>query len=335
MTPDVSIIIVNWNTCDLLRACLASIDRYGVGVDVETIVVDNASTDGSCAMVERTFPHVRLLRQPRNRGFGVANNIAMRHVRGRYVLLLNSDAELTPGVLRASIDAMDAHDDIGVLGVRVHHPDDTLQLTCFAEPTITNVVLQILGLHRLRRPAWFGRDRMRWWSRDTVRDVDVVTGCYFMVRPDTMRDVGLFDEQFFFYGEETDWCRRIRARGWAVRFMPVGTIIHHGGASADMLDADRGVLLGDGIVRFHRKHAGVASAAIVWGLLFVGNIARATGYGMRGLLPGQSAARSTAGRFARVALRFTRAWPGRARSIEPSWSAADVRGDVGSDRRAA
>ncbi|MCA9296076.1 MAG: glycosyltransferase family 2 protein, partial [Phycisphaerales bacterium] len=256
MMCELSIIIVTWNTRELLRACLASLTRHHGGLSHEIIVVDNASEDGTVEMIRRTFPHVDIIANATNRGFGAANNQAIARARGEFVLLLNSDTEVTSGVLRSAVAAMREQPDVAVLGVRVQHPDGSLQLTCFAEPTLVNIALQVFGLHRLPWPAWFGRDRMRNWARDSIRDVDVVTGCFFMLRPRAMEEVGLFDEQYFFYGEETDWCRRFRAAGWAVRFVPAGTIVHHGGASAAMLDGDRGVLLADGIVRFHHKHAG-------------------------------------------------------------------------------
>jgi hypothetical protein len=334
MPCELSIIIVTWNTRELTRACLASIAQHHGDVSHEIIVVDNASGDGTVEMIRQTFPHVEIIANDTNRGFGAANNQAMQHAGGEYVLLLNSDTEITAGVLRSAVAAMRNHREVAVLGVRVEHPDGSLQLTCFAEPTLLNITLQVLGLHRLPWPAWFGRDRMRHWARDSVRDVDVVTGCFFMIRPRAMEEVGLFDEQFFFYGEETDWCRRFRAAGWAVRFMPAGTIVHHGGASAAMLDGDRGVFLADGIVRFHYKHAGALSAAIAWTLLLIGNALRMAAYAVRGVVPGQTDARETAGRFARVVRGFANAWPVRPRVQEKVWRHVEREG-VSSIRRTA
>ncbi|MEM7227974.1 MAG: glycosyltransferase family 2 protein [Planctomycetota bacterium] len=322
MSTDLTIIIVNWNTCALLDACLTSIERHAADLSLQVIVVDNDSDDDSTSMVRRDHPQVELIENDSNRGFGVANNQAMQRARGELILLLNSDTEVCPGTLRESVRYMRLHRPVGVLGVRAHHPDGSLQLTCFAEPSLLNVALQVLALHRVPWPRFFGRDRMRDWRRDSERDVDVVTGCYFLLRPDVLGDVGLFDEQFFFYGEETDWCRRIRHAGWSTRFAPVGEIIHHGGASAAMLDATRGLLLADGIIRFQRVHHGDLRARATWLLLWLGNAMRAIGYGLRSLLPGQRDARTTSARFARIACSFATAWPSDATPDVPTWTPA-------------
>ncbi len=300
MQPDLTVIIISWNTANLLRACLRSVLTQSNKLSLQVIVVDNASSDGSADMVNRAFPQVALIRNATNVGFAVANNQAMRQARGRYVLLLNSDTVVLGDALQTACDYMDKNPDVGVLGTRVLNTDKTVQLTCFADPSLLNMALLALGLHRLPWPRFLGRDRMRHWRRDCERDVDVVTGCFFMIRPAMMQQVGLFDEQFFFYGEETDWCMRIRSAGWRVRFAPLGEVIHHGGASAGMLHERKGLLLADGLVRVHAKHHGTASAACAWLLLLLGNALRAIVFGLRGMLPKQYESRRSAIRFAQI-----------------------------------
>ena len=244
---DCSVLIVNWNTRSLLRACLASIPREG-DCRLEVIVVDNGSEDGSPEMVVREFPWVRLFRNAENRGFAAANNQAIAVSTGRHVLLLNSDTEVRGDTIDRCVRWLDAHPDTAVLGGRVSNPDGTMQPTCFRDPGLLDLAMLATGLHRLRRPAWLadlaGRQRMTRWMRDDERDVDVVTGCHMLVRRDAMNLVGTLDEDFFFYGEEADWCRRFRDAGWRVRFAPIGDVIHHGGASTLRIAGERGVLLG-------------------------------------------------------------------------------------------
>lgn len=310
MTCDLSIIIVSWNTRDLLRQCLQSVVG---GIDLrraEVFVVDNASTDGSAEMVAEQFPDVQLMRNDTNRGFAAANNQAMRRACGRYVLLLNSDTIVLGEVLGDAVRYMDGHDEVGVLGCQVLNGDRSIQHTCFGDPDLAYIFCVTTGLHRLRRPRVLCRHHMPWWPRDDERDVDVVTGCFMCVRREAIEQVGLFDEQFFFYGEEADWCRRFRDAGWGVRFAPVGRIVHFGGASALQLNERRALLLGEALVRLQRKRRGIVAAMIAWALLLCFNATRAVGWMGVALITGRKKLRDRAMLFAAAAVRFQRAWPG-------------------------
>ncbi len=280
---DLSIIIVSWNTRALLDACLRSIQVSDGDPRLEVVVVDNGSTDGSAQLVRATYPHVRVIENSENRGFAAANNQAMRVAHGRYVLLLNSDTEILGNVLEQSVKYMDMHPDVGAMGCRVLNPDGTLQRTCFMFPSLLNLILLTLGVENLRWPRAFGRRQMLNWNRDTERDVEVVTGCYLLVRREVVEHVGMLDEAFFFYGEETDWCVSIRDAGWKVRFAPVGEIIHHGGSSAQMLNARRDVLLTDALVHLHRKHGTFSRAVLVRVLLLSFAASRAAGWSLLSL----------------------------------------------------
>ncbi len=304
-----SVIIVNWNTRDLLDACLQSMSMKVGTAPMDIVVVDNGSTDGSVDLVQSRYPHVRLVANECNRGFAAANNQAIQDTSGRYVLLLNSDTVVLGDVLRRSVEYMDNQPDVGAMGCRVLNPDGTLQRTCFMFPSLVNLTLLTLGVENLRWPRFVGRRKMLDWDRDTERDVDVVTGCYLLVRRDVIDQVGMLDESFFFYGEEADWCRRMRNAGWKVRFAPVGEIIHHGGASARLLNAQRDVMLTQALVRLHRKHGGVIPAAVAWSILLCFNASRAVGWTLLGAMKRTERAIERGRHFRTVLRAFLDTWP--------------------------
>ena len=228
---EVSVIIVNWNTCDLLRNCLHSI-RAQTSLRHEIIVIDNASGDGSADMVRAEFPDVRLIANSVNGGFAAANNQGLRIARGRTVLLLNPDTLVLDAAIDRMLGWLDRHPDVGCAGCQVLEGPGVLQRTCFADPTVLNFVAVEFGLMRLARwiPA-FGRSWYTDWDRRSEREVDVVSGMFMLVPRAVMDKVGLLDEAFFVYGEESDWCRRIRKAGYRCVFTPEAQIIHLDGGS--------------------------------------------------------------------------------------------------------
>ncbi|MCK1619035.1 glycosyltransferase family 2 protein [Bradyrhizobium sp. 159] len=263
---DVSVIIVNWNTCDLLRQCLQSIRKETHSSAYELIVVDNASADNSRAMVRAEFPEAILIENRENLGFAAANNQGIAVSKGRYVLLLNSDTIVLDRAIDKTITFADKHADTAVVGCRVLNPDLTLQPTCFMFPSILNWFLFSSYLYRIfPRSRFFGREQMTWWQRDDAREVEVVTGCYMLVRKSAFDQVGGLDEQFFMYVEETDWCLRFRNAGWKNRFTPDSEIIHFGGASATKWGAFRAKMTNRSFVRYMFKHWSKGRAILgVW-----------------------------------------------------------------------
>ncbi len=254
---DVSIIIVNWNTKKLLRDCLASVYEQAGDVDYEVIVIDNASTDGSAEMVKRDFQRAVLIENRENRGFAAANNQGMIVAKGRYVLLLNSDTVVLDSAIAGTVRFADEHPQAAVVGCQVLNPDGTLQPTCFMFPSVLNMLLSATYLYKLfPKSRFFGRERMTWWDRTDVRQVDVVTGCFMLVRREAIDRVGMMDERFFMYAEETDWCYRFRKNGWEVLYAPVGRIIHFGGQSASQKPVAMIVQLRLSILQFIKKHRG-------------------------------------------------------------------------------
>ena len=254
---DVSVIIVNWNTHDILRECLLSIYEQTKTVDFEVVVVDNGSTDGSAEMVKEEFRDVILIANSSNKGFAAANNQGITVAKGRYVLLLNSDTVILDNAVARTVAFADAHPEAAAVGCRVLNPDRTLQPTCFMFPSILNLFLSSLYLYKLfPRSRFFGRERMRWWKRDDIREVDVVTGCFMLVRREAIERVGMMDERFFVYGEETDLCYRFKQAGWKIIFTPDAEIVHLGGASSSQIKPQMYLQLRGSILLFFRKHRG-------------------------------------------------------------------------------
>ena len=288
---ELSILIVSWNTRDILRDCLNSVRWATAGRAAEVIVVDNASEDGSADMVEREFPEVRLVRSATNTGFAAGNNIALRMAQGRWLLLLNSDTVVLGDVLWSSVEYLRRNPAVGAMGCRVLNPDLSMQPTCFRYPSVLNLALLTSGLGRVPWSRTLGRYQMRGWQRDDEREVDVVTGCYLLLRREVYEAVGGLDESFFFCGEETDWCRRIRAAGWQLRFAPVGEIIHLGNASGRKWSSRRDVLLTTGLVRLHFKHGGPLRARVVWAMLWSFNASRWLGWSLASLFRSEARAR--------------------------------------------
>lgn len=297
---ELSVIIVNWNTISLLHQVLRSAYDTCGAIRMQMIVIDNASEDGSADMVAREFPEALLIRNLTNRGFAAANNQGFEVATGRYVLMLNSDTIVLGDVLAASVRYLNSHPDVGAMGCRVLNPDRTMQRTCSMWPSLINLVLQTSGLCKLSWPRFLGRYQMMGWQRDSERDVDSITGCYLMLCNTVLKQVGPLDEAFFFFGEETDWCRRIRLAGWRLAFAPVGEIIHYGSASASKLNYRRDLLLTDAMVRLHAKHGGRLAAVSAWMILFLFNFSRASFWTITSLVQRRTAASDRARHFRQV-----------------------------------
>ena len=228
--PLLSTLLVNYNTRELLDPCLQALRSALAPVGGGPIlVVDNASRDGSVEHLHRHAPDVRLWCSEHNVGFGRANNLALPAVDTPYLLLLNTDAFVPPDSLATTLAYMQAHPDCGVLGVRLIGRDGALQPSCRYFPTPWNGFLGRTGLSRWLpgRPV----DDMA-WAHDQVRDCDWVPGCFYLLRMDAVRQVGLFDPRYFLYFEEVDHCRALKAAGWRVVFHPGTEVVHLGGESA-------------------------------------------------------------------------------------------------------
>jgi len=284
---DVSIIIVNWNTRDLLRDCLRSIYEETGGIGFEVIVVDNASSDGSADMVAGEFPQAKLIRNRDNRGFAAANNQGMASAVGRYFLLLNPDTRVLDRAIAKAVDFADSHPEAGLVGCRTLLSDGQVQLNCYMFPSLLNLMLSLSRLPAaFPRSRFFGRSRMTWWDYDTIMVVDVVAGCFMLARREAVQQVGPMAEEYFMYSEDTDWCWRFHRAGWQVLYTPEPTIIHYWKASSSQCALDMHVLQRRSVLMFLEKKSGKLTRWMANGLFCAASMIRlpllAAYYLMRG-----------------------------------------------------
>lgn len=282
-TITLSIIIVNWNTRDLLATCLESIQRSlsneeaGAGLRAEVIVVDNGSTDGTVEMLQRDYPGVRLIENRENVGFARANNQGLAASRGRYLLLLNTDAFLRGPALARLVRFMDEHPDAGIVGPRLYFGDGTLQPSCYAFPTLATEFYGAIGLDRLfPRSRLFGRYRLGYWDMRDVREVDVVMGACLLARREVFEQIGGLDERFFMYSEEVDWCYRARQAGWRIYYVPQAEVTHLWGGTSRVLPVQTVVQLYHSRLLFFRKHYGPVTTAAYKAVLALACLVRLT-----------------------------------------------------------
>jgi GT2 family glycosyltransferase len=258
---DLAVSIVSFRTPDLLRRCLSAlfVQRFDVTMDV--VVVDNASGDDSAEMVAREFPWVRLIRNSWNRGFGAAHNQALRIANARYLMVLNSDAAPATGALRALVQYLDEHPRVAVVGPKLRYSNGQVQPSRRRFPTTATLFFESTQLQRLwpdnailRR--YYVADR----DDDTDQEVDWLVGACLCVRASAASAVGLFDESFFMYSEEIDWCRRFRLAGWGVVYVPSAEVWHHEGASSELDLANRDRQFQASKLQYAEKWQGVSVA---------------------------------------------------------------------------
>lgn len=262
----ISVIIVTWNCHEYLRGCLEAVADTD-----EVIIVDNDSHDGTADVVARDYPWVRLLRQGSNRGFAAANNLGLTEARGEFILLLNPDTVCTGETVRALVDFLQQHPQVGIVGPTVINPDGSLQLACRRRiPTVMDAFWTFTGVARWRRlqGTRFARYNAGDLPVSTAAPVDAVSGACLMVRREVIEAIGGLDEAFFLFGEELDWCLRAKRAGWQVWYAPVGRVVHFKGGSTRKggLRAQRE--FARAMWLFYRKHLarryGPVSTAVVW-----------------------------------------------------------------------
>jgi N-acetylglucosaminyl-diphospho-decaprenol L-rhamnosyltransferase len=267
MPPVLSIIIVNWNTRDLLRQAIQAItETYSEPDKLEIIVVDNASTDGTPAMIREVYPDVRLIILPKNIGFAGGNNRGIAVAQAKSLLLLNSDTLVLPGALEALTHYLDAHPEVGMVGPKLLNEDGTSQSSRRRFPTLPLLFLESTWLQPLAPAPWLRRFYMEDVSASEPHDVGWLTGAAMMVRQEVVEQVGGLDDGFFMYSEELDWCRRIQDAGWRIAYTPEAQIIHYGGKSSDQVVPARHIYFQASKVRYTKKHHGplVGEALRVW-----------------------------------------------------------------------
>jgi GT2 family glycosyltransferase len=301
-SPQVSVIIVNWNTRQLLADCIRSIREQTVARH-EVIVVDNCSTDGSPTMVRTDFPDVVLIENRDNRGFAAANNQGLAVATGEYLLLLNPDTVVLDGAIDKMLAWLAAHPGVGCVGCQVLEGPDVIQRTCFADPGPVNQTIVELGLMRLGGP--FGRPWYADWDRKTEREVDVVSGMFMLMPRDVFLRVGPLDDGFFIYAEEADWCRRIRKAGFTCVFAPVAQIVHLDGGSKStaQIKSRMFVQKQKSHIYYVRKHDGAAAALAVRAMFVTSAALRFALFGVMRMFRGDDTTKARM-RLSRAALAY-------------------------------
>ncbi len=224
---DISFVIVNWNTKNLLLDCLTSVYKTAKNISMEIWVVDNASNDGSVEAVKRFYPDVKIIQNTKNLGFAAANNRAFKRMNGRYAVLLNTDTVLTKGAVESIYDFMENNPDAGMACGQLLNSDGSKQNSIANFPGLMHLLLNETLL-RILFPVRYPSKRKEYKS---PIEVDSCIGACIMVRKKTMNHAGFLDEDYFFFFEETDWARRIKQSGWKIYFIPTARIIHFQGQS--------------------------------------------------------------------------------------------------------
>ncbi len=291
---ELSVLVVSYGTRALTLSCLQALERAAQGLALETIVVDNASPDGSADAIAARFPGVRLERSAENLGFARATNRAARLARGERLLLLNPDTEVRPGALAAALAFARAHPDAGVVGGRTLFADGALnRASCWGAPTLWSLACHATGLASLWRGSrLFDPESLGRWARDDARAVDIVSGCFLLIRRDLWQELGGLDERFFVYGEDADLCLRVRAAGRTCRIAPEAVLVHHGGAS-ERSRADKLVRLFRAKAQLLAKHWTPARARLGARLLGLWALSRAALFGALAPLSARARERAT------------------------------------------
>jgi GT2 family glycosyltransferase len=292
-TVDISVVIVGWNARHYLELCLESLAAAPPHRSVEIFVVDNASTDGSAEMIEERFPHVKLIRSNENLGFAKGNNLAIRRCRGRYIALVNPDIIVLPGCLDSLADFLDQNPKVGNAGPRVLNPDRTLQCSCRRFPTLWNNFCSASGLATaFKGSRFFFGEHMFSFPHDRTMAVDILVGCFSMVRREAFDAVGLLDEDLFMYGDDVDWCRRCWNAGWQVVFYPGAEAIHDRGKITAPYPVRFAVAQQRSVIHYWTKHHGFLGAWGFRGILFFNHSLRYTFAALSGLLHPQGSAQN-------------------------------------------
>ncbi|WP_458121173.1 glycosyltransferase family 2 protein [Paenibacillus sp. Z6-24] len=269
---DVSILILNYNTCQLTMDCIQSVYNSQTQYSYEIIVVDNHSSDDSTTRIPAAYPDAVFIANSNNGGFAKGNNIGMKVARGRYTLLLNSDTIVQPDTLETMVSFMDAHPRAGAAGCKIILPDGSLDKACKRGfPTPSASFYYAFGFSKLfpNHPRFNGY-QLGYLSPDESYQVDSLVGAFMLVRREVIEQVGGLDEEFFMYGEDIDWCYRIKEADWEIHYCADTFIVHHKGASSRrkpfkiIYEFHRAMWL------FHRKHYRQKYSFITNGIVFTG-----------------------------------------------------------------
>jgi len=260
----VTIGLVNWNTRELLREALESLIESSRGISHEIIVVDNASTDGSAEMVKAHFPQVKMIENSENLAFTTGCNQIMSEMNGDYLLLSNTDVKVVGPAVRVLMDFMSTAEGAAACGPKLLNADLSLQYSARRFHTIYTILFEQMGLSRhYPRSKVFGKYLMSYWNHNEKRAVEYVSGAFVLMRREAIQQVGEFDEQYYFYAQEADWCKRAGKKGWKIYYVPEAQVIHYGGISTARVKAGMFANLHLDRYIFFRKHNGLVAASVL------------------------------------------------------------------------
>ena len=272
---DISVVIVAWNAKHYLQLCLQSLADAPPRRTIEVLVVDNASADGTSEMVKAQFPWVKLIRSEENLGFSRGNNLAIRQCQGRYIALVNPDVIVFPGCLDALADFLDQNPTVGDVGPRILNPDRTLQSTCRRFPTLWNNFCMATGLAtRFKASRFFAGEHMLYFPHDRTLPVDVLVGCFSMIKRQAFDEIGLLDDNLFMYGDDIDWCRRAWNAGWQVVFYPGAESIHDRGKITAPFPVRFALAQQRSVLYYWQKHHGLWGVTGIRAIMFVRHLMR-------------------------------------------------------------
>ncbi len=313
---DVTVIIVSYNTREMTLECIRSVLAQTTIVRYELIVFDNASADGSVEAIRQNFPHVKVIASAQNVGFAMANNIVAKDARGHRLLLLNPDTVVLDNAIDRLHNFAAAFPEARIWGGRTLFPDGLLNPpSCWRRQTLWSVLCYAFGLTLLKRSNLFNPEGYGGWKRDSVRAVDIVTGCFLLIDHELWRQLKGFDPAFFMYGEEADLCLRARKLGARPMISPAATIIHYDGAS-ESDEAERRIKVLAARVTLIRRHWTGFSYRLGRALYYVVPLSRWLVYGGAGVILAKT-------KYARQARVWSNVWRGRRRWIN-GWSDATL-----------
>ena len=253
--PKLSIVIVTNNSAPFLPQCLQSVLDQQTSFPVETVVVDNASTDGTVEAIERRFPRTQLIENSENRGFNAANNQGIRRSTGDVVLLLNPDTRLEQNALEELMKYLQQHTDVAGIGPKILNGDGSLQRTGLSFPSLWNTLSESLFLDEIfPHSRIFGRHRRLYENPDAELDVDYVQGSCLMVRKEPLEKAGLLDEEYFLYFDETDLCYKLKQQGWRIVYVPRAVVTHYGAGGETFYGEVRLARFYQSYIHFLKKH---------------------------------------------------------------------------------
>ena len=280
---DLSIILVGYNSCGALQKCLRSVYAQTSGTSFEVILVDNGSADGTEQMITAEFPSVKFVQNGRNRGFGAAVNQGIRETQSRCVLLLNPDAEIVNGAIQKTVRFFDEHPKAGIVGCSLKYPDGRIQASAYSFPTVWNMLSEATFLYKFfPKTRLFGGYHLTYLNYSQPVQVDWLIGAFFLIRREVIESIGLLDEQYFMYAEDTDYCYQAKKAGFEVWLTPEAEVFHiYGGISGINLRA--AVWVQRGQVLFYKKNFTPLRAWFLIAVKYFGLVLRVFLYLVMGL----------------------------------------------------